>query len=106
MNSAQASGVDVSTGSASETCTSTTSPVDVVIGPPRQVIAARASRAGRRACPGAESITRAATGAADPEPPDGTAAAASAPRSTAPARTTAVSRRAGSSTTAFIAVGD
>ena len=42
-NSAQSSGVAVSTGSASETNTSTTSPVDVVIGPPRNVDAQRAA---------------------------------------------------------------
>ena len=42
MNSAHFSGV--SCGSESETRTVTTSPVDVVIGPPRKVAAMRASR--------------------------------------------------------------
>ena len=43
-NSAQPSEVTVSAGSESDTRTSTVSPDDVVIGPPRKVVAARASR--------------------------------------------------------------
>ena len=61
-NSAQPSGVEVSIGSASETRTFTVSPVDVVMGPPRDVAAARARTPLRSAVPGAASIDLAYAG--------------------------------------------
>ncbi len=61
-NSAQPSGVEVSIGSASETRTLTVSPVEVVMGPPRDAAAARTRPSVRSAVPGAASIDLAYAG--------------------------------------------
>jgi hypothetical protein len=69
-NSAQPSGVEVSIGSASETRTFTVSPVEVVMGPPRDVATARARTPVRSAVPGAASIDLAYAGWIDGAVPE------------------------------------
>src|SRR5688572_32171807 len=86
-NSAQPSGVEVSSGRLSDTRTSTTSPLVVVIGPPRNVIAACASRLARNGVLASLASERAYDVFADEGPTE--AAAASAPARSTPATSTA-----------------